>query len=178
MSIVFIRKNRYIICVCNIMVLEIYDERFRLPKNYVIELNYLRAYEAEDGKVRYVDSVMDRSSADYVQKVIWKDNIKIYNEIEKNFHKLEYEDIQKLELECKPEDFELGRTVNFGNEFSLEIEYWHSKDKQEPNRGNLESKYRRLILFNSEDNIISEVIEKNPNYINPNLVNDEDIEIG
>ncbi len=154
-----------------------YDDKFRLPENYIIELNYVRPFEYE-GKKSYVFHASSRISADCVQKVIWKDNIKIYDEIEENVHKLKYKDYRKLKLEGKPKEFELERIVNFGKEFSLKIEYWHSKDKQEPNLGNLESKYRRLILFNSEDNIISEVIEKNPNYINPNLVNDDDIEIG
>ena len=146
-----------------------YDEKFRLPDKYIIELNYLRPFENE-GKKQYARKVQNRTSADCVEKIIWKNNIKIYDKIEKNVHKLEYKDIRKLKLEGKPEDFELERTVNFGNEFTLKIEYWHSKDKQEPNQGNLDSEYRRLILFNSEENILSEIIEKNPNYIGPNFI--------
>lgn len=155
-----------------------YDDKFRLPENYVIKLNYLRPFEYE-GKIQYADSVSSRTSADCVQKIIWKDNIKIYDKIEKNVHKLEYKDVRKLKLDGKPEEFELERVVNFGNEFSLKIEYWHSKDKQEPNKGNLESKYRRLILSNSKGIIVSEVVEKNPDYIDLNRVNEDDnIEVG
>lgn len=155
-----------------------YDEKFRLPNDYLIELNYVKSFEYE-GEKHYAFHVRSRTSSDCVQKVIWKDNIKIYDKIEKNIHKLEYKDIRKLKLEGKPKDFELERIVNFGNEFTLKIEYWNSKDKQEPNKGNLDSKYRKLILFDSHYNLVSEIIEKNPNYINPNLVYEpDDIEVG
>ena len=61
-----------------------------------------------------------------------------------------------------PTDVE--RVFNFPNGYSAKIEYWISPTERDYKHGFYTAKYRKLILSDDKDNIISDIFEDNPNY--------------
>ena len=60
------------------------------------------------------------------------------------------------------EDYE--RVFNFPNGYSAKIEYWISPTERNPEHGFYTAKYRRMILSDEKDNVISDIFEDNPYY--------------
>ena len=59
---------------------------------------------------------------------------------------------------------EYERIVNFDNGMVAKIEYWMTLDARDENFGRYAAKFRRIVLFDKNQEIISEVFEKNPHY--------------
>ena len=61
---------------------------------------------------------------------------------------------------------DVERIFNFPNGYSAKIEYWISPTERDHKHGFYTAKYRKLILSDDKDNIISDIFEDNPNYRN------------
>ncbi len=59
---------------------------------------------------------------------------------------------------------DVERVFNFPNGYSAKIEYWISPTERDYKHGFYTAKYRKLILSDDKDNIISDIFEDNPNY--------------
>lgn len=59
---------------------------------------------------------------------------------------------------------EYERVVNFDNGWVAKVEYWMTLDARDENFGRYAAKFRRIVLFDENQEIISEVFEKNPHY--------------
>lgn len=62
----------------------------------------------------------------------------------------------------KGDEFE--KVINFPEGKVAKIEYWVTPEKRDENFGMYSANYRRLVLFDEYGEIISEVMERNPNY--------------
>ena len=105
-----------------------------------------------------------RSLGNIRRSQLFKEGNLISEAIEDNPNHLSYEEIDKLidNGEFIGEEFE--RTMNFPNGYTAKIEYWNSKNKQDPNLGIYRSKYRRMILLDEKDQVIVDVIQENPQF--------------
>lgn len=145
-------------------------EIFELPNNWDIEINYGFIFHPRIPDNTDFINAKSRSTAPLRKCRLYKQDILIDEITEDNPL---YIEPYSNNLCCPSwhrigEEFE--RIIKFSNGFVFKIEYWYSKKKQEPNRGIYYSNYRKLILFNEKNQIISEVMEKNW-CINPTLNN-------
>lgn len=73
---------------------------------------------------------------------------------------------------------EFERLINFDNGYVAKIEYWQSINNHDSKFGIYDAKYRKTTLFDNGNNIISEVMEDNPHFIDPTIeciISDQDI---
>lgn len=151
-------------------------EGFYFPNNWSVHVDYgmnmeimpLFNYDAiDDSSLPTEDMLfhrMGRSSDHFRILKLFKDGKLISESIEKNPSYIP-EDTQLKMLEDHViigEDVE--RVFNFPNGYSAKIEYWISPTEQDSNHGFYTAKYRKLILSDDNDNIISDIFEDNPNY--------------
>lgn len=138
-------------------------ENYFLPNNMSIEIDYGIIYW-EDNKyhpfyTRYTGSC--RRS-----KILDNENNIISEVIEKNPDEL----LPEREREIIDAGLYIGdefeRLINFPNGYSFKIEYWKSINERDKNFGMYDSKYRKIILFDENNKIISEMMERNPHFIN------------
>ena len=138
-------------------------EGFLFPNNWMIISDYIYSEHEpiidSDGQLG-----CGRARGNFRRSKLFNDNILVSEVIEDNPHYLPSEEINRRNDEGKFLGEEFERTINFPNGYVAKIEYWNSKDNQEPNRGIYHSKFRKLILFNENNQVISEVIQKNPNF--------------
>ena len=105
-----------------------------------------------------------RSSDHFRVLKLFKDGTLVSESIEKNPSYIP-EDTQLRMLEDHViigEDYE--QVFNFPNGYSAKIEYWISPTERDSEHGFYTAKYRRMILSDENDNIISDIFEDNPNY--------------
>lgn len=138
-------------------------EKFFLPNGMYLQIDYGIIYW-EDNKyhpfyTRYSGSC--RRS----RLLTNQDNI-ITEVIEKNPDMLSYERQCEIIEEGLYIGDEFERVINFPNGFSVKIEYWKSINGRDENFGMYDSKYRKTILFDENDNVLSEIMEDNPHFIN------------
>ena len=150
-------------------------EFFELPNNWKIEIYYGFIDDPRfPGNTEFLN-VKTRTSGQLRKIRIIKDNILLEEKIENNPAFLS--DKNKIYASWSIDGEEFERKINFDNKYIFKIEYWFSKNKQEPNRGIYFSKFHKLILYNYDREIISEIIEENPNYINPKIIDEIDGDI-
>lgn len=107
----------------------------------------------------------EKGRSEHMRSKLYKQGILVDESIEDNPNFVTYEDARKIKDQGKFVGEEFERVIHFTNGYFAKIEYWFSKEKQDPNLGNYDSKYRRVVLFNEFQQIISEIIDKNPRYI-------------
>ena len=143
-------------------------ELFELPNNWIIQISYGLIFHPKIHNNTEFMEVKSRSTAPLRRCRLYKNNILIDEIIEDNPCYIE----PYSNNLCRPfwhmlgEEFE--RIIKFSNGLIFKIEYWDSKKKQEPNRGIYHSKYRKLILFNEQNEIFSVIMEDNW-CVNPEL---------
>lgn len=136
-------------------------EWFTFPDNWKIITEYIFS---ESGSIDSSCNLGNRASGNLRRSKLFKDDFLINESIENNPNYLLSSEIKRLNDEGKFIGEESERCINFPNGYAAKVEYWNSKEEQEPNLGIYRSKYRRLILLNENSQVISEVIQKNPNF--------------
>ena len=139
------------------------SEIFPFSNNWIIETFYSfsETESMEDpNRKRYVA----RAEGNLRRSCLYKDNILISEAIENNPHYLSSNEIDKLIDEGEFIGDEFERTMNFPNGYVAKIEYWNSKNKQDPNLGIYRSKYMRMILLNETNHVIVDVLQENPHF--------------
>ena len=100
--------------------------------------------------------------------------------IENNPDEMDYEREQNILAKGLKIGDEFERSINFPNGYIVKIEYWVSPTKRDENFGRYSAKYQKKILLDENNNIISEILDSNPYYINPEVevinINYEDID--
>ncbi len=137
-------------------------EKFMLPGEWEILIDY-------GGDARFPREKIiwgyEKGISTHMRSKLFKQDIFITEAIEKNPNYVTYEEYTKIRDQGKFIGEEFERIIHFPNGYVAKIEYWFSKEKQDPNLGNYGSKYRRLILFNEFNQIISQIIEGNPSFL-------------
>lgn len=151
-------------------------EGFYFPNNWEIHVDYgmnfkimpLFDYDAiDESPLPSEDDLFHREgrSSDHFRILkLFKDGKLISESIEKNPSYIP-RDTQMKMLENHViigEDFE--RVFDFPNGYSAKIEYWISPTERDPKHGFYTAKYRRMILSDENDNVISDIFEDNPYY--------------
>lgn len=140
-------------------------ESFRLPNGMTINMDYGYIFTEEDGMPEGYMPTFNRCSAQYRRSQLIDSNDKIISEvIENNPDKISksHEEILIQEHSLRGDEFE--KIVNFPNGKVAKIEYWVTPEKRDKNFGRYAANYRRSVLFDETGEIISEVMERNPNY--------------
>lgn len=89
--------------------------------------------------------------------------------IESNPYELSHEKEQHiLDKGLKIGD-EFERIIHFPNGYTVKIEYWVTPTRRDKNFGRYDAKYQKRILLDENNNIISEIINHNPYYLNPDV---------
>ena len=151
-------------------------EVFYFPNNWSVHVDYcmnmelmpLYDYDAIDDSPLPTEDMlfhrMGRSSDHFRILKLFKDEKLISESIEKNPGYIP-EDTQLKMLKNHViigEEFE--RVFNFPNGYSAKIEYWTSPTERDSKHGFYTAKYRRMILSDEKNNVISDIFEDNPNY--------------
>ena len=136
---------------------------FLLPNNWEVISDYI--YSKNESIIDSEHQLgRGRARGNYRRSKLFKDNILVSETIEINPDYLPPDEIKRLTEKGEFIGEEFERTINFPNGYVAKIEYWNSKDEQKPNLGIYRSEYRKLILLNEKNQVISEVIQKNPNF--------------
>lgn len=136
-------------------------EWFPFPNNWKIITDYIFS---ESGIIDSNCTLGNKASGNLRRSKLFHDGILISESIENNPNYLPLSEIKRLNEEGKFIGKEFERTINFTNGYVAKIKYSNSENKQEPNQGIYFSKYRLMALLNEEDQIVSEIIEENPNF--------------
>lgn len=136
------------------------EEEFYLPNGHYIKIDY----GAIDFKGKYIP-LTKRFNAIYRRSILYDDNLKIISQVIEN--NPDYID-DNVWLKGPENGLlfgnELEKIIHFDDGKIAKVEYWITPEKREENFGRYETKFRRVVLFDEEGDIISEVIEDNPNY--------------
>ena len=109
---------------------------------------------------RYVGSIRRSQLVDFSGKVITE-------LIEDNPDEMNYEKEQKIRDAGLRLGDEFERIINFPNGYTAKIEYWITPAERDEKFGRYDAKYQRKILLYENNNILSDVIDYNPYYIDP-----------
>lgn len=100
-----------------------------------------------------------------LRRSILYDNNKIMSEvIEDNPDYISPEEELKLNEMGIIKGDEFEKVVNFPDGKVAKIEYWITPEKRDENFGRYAANYRRSVLFDENGEIISEIMEHNPNF--------------
>ena len=135
-------------------------EGFPFSDNWEIITDYIFS---ETGFIDYSCEMGNRAVGNLRRSRLFKDGNLISEAIETKSH-ISREEVVKLIDEGKVIGEEFERTMNFPNGYVAKIEYWNSKNKQDPNLGIYRSKYRRMILLDEKNQVIADVIQENPQF--------------
>lgn len=138
-------------------------EKFDFPNGMQIKVDYGILWKGgyEPFFERYSGSL--RRS-----QVLDSNGIIITEVIENNPDESDYkEDIEILKEGKLPGD-EFERIIHFPNGYTARIEYWLTPTKRDKNFGRYAAEYQKKILLDENDNIVSEIIDYNPYYMDPN----------
>lgn len=138
-------------------------EGFSFPNQWKIITDYIYSESKSLDDYNY-DVNKGRAEGNFRRSKLYNEHMLISETIEDNPHYLPDSEIRRLMDEEKLFGEEFERTMKFPNGYVAKIEYWNSIDKQEPNKGIYHSKYRRLVLINNKNQVISDVIQDNPNF--------------
>ena len=136
-------------------------ECFPFPNNWKIIADYIFS---ESGVIDSNCNLGNRSSGNLRRSKLFHDGILISESIEDNPHYLSNEEIAKLIDEGEFIGKEFERTMNFPNGYVAKIEYCNSKDKHDDNLGIYRSKYMRMVLLDENNQVVVDVIQKNPHF--------------
>lgn len=137
------------------------EENFILPNGMSIKIDY--GVIDHDFKDPFI-SGFERFVGSHRRSRLVDDEKLIIEVIEDNpdYITLEQETILAKNNIQKGDEFE--KVINFPDGKVAKIEYWITPKKRDENFGRYAAKYRRSVLFDKSGEIISEVMEHNPNY--------------
>lgn len=146
---------------------EVYgEEKFQLPNGYYIVMDYglLDVHGLTNGiKNEFIG--MSRYGGNQRRSILYDDeNNVITQAIQDNPDRIPDEDIFHIHEDGLLVGDEYERVVNFDNGMVAKVEYWMTLDSRDENFGRYAAKFRRIVLFDKEQEVISEVFEKNPHY--------------
>ena len=138
-------------------------ETFGFPNGMQIKVDYGIIWEGK------YEPYFERYSGSLRRSQVLDSNKSIITEIiEKNPDELpsgvEFEMLKEGKL---PGD-EFERIINFPNGYTAKIEYWVTPEKHDENYGRYNAEYQKRILLDENNNIISEIMDYNPHYKDPN----------
>ena len=142
-------------------------EGFQFPDNWEIITHYFycKNFYLKNDLVEFLCDVhKSRAEGNVRRSKLLKDKKIVSIAIEENPHYLSPDELKRLWDEEKYIGEEFERTMKFPNGYVAKIEYWNSILEQEPNLGIYRSKYRRMILFDENNEIIVDTIQKNPDF--------------
>ena len=138
-------------------------EKFDFPNRMLVRIDYGIIWEGnyEPFFERYSGSLRRSQVLDS------KGNI-VTEVIEENPDETECgTELKMLKAGQLPGD-EFERIIHFPNGYTTKIEYWMTPTKRDKNFGRYAAKYQRRVLLDENDNIISEIMDFNPHYKDPN----------
>ena len=156
---------------------DVKTEDFILSKGLHVHIDY--------GVISYDDGhyypAFERYSGSKRRSQLLDDKGNIISEvIESNPDELTYEKEKSILATGLKIGDEFERVINFPNGYVAKIEYWVTPLKRDKNFGRYDAKYQKKILLDEKDNIISEVMDYNPYYMDSNVeviqINSEDID--
>lgn len=138
------------------------EEILNFPNGMFIKIDYgVMDYDFKDpfisGFERFVGSF--RRS-----RLLFNDEL-ITENIEINPDYVSLEDEEKLIKKGLRIGDVFDRTMNFQDGKVVKIEYWLTIEKRDKHVGMYDATYRKIILFDESGEIISELMEHNPNYL-------------
>lgn len=139
-------------------------EKFDFPNHMQVKVDYGIIWEGnyEPFFERYSGSLRRSQLLDFNGDIITE-------VIEDNPDELEAgEELKILKSRNRPGD-EFERIIHFTNGYTAKIEYWVTPTKRDKNFGVYHAKYQRRVLLDENKNIISEIMDYNPNYMDPNV---------
>lgn len=142
-------------------------EGFALPDGWEIitEYFYCKNFQLKNDLLEFnCDGYIGRAQGNVRRSRLFKDKQLVCIAIEENPHYLPPEEIKRLNDEEEYIGIEFERTMKFPNGYVSKIEYWNSILEQEPNKGIYHSKYRRISLFDENNEVIIDIIQDNPNF--------------
>ena len=138
------------------------DEKFNLPKGIVIQIDYgVMDYSFKDPYI----SGFERFVGSFRRSRLFFNDKLITETIENNPDYVSLEDENKLFQNGLRRGDVFDRIINFADGKVVKIEYWITPEKRDKHFGMYDANYQKIILFDESGKIISELIERNPNYL-------------
>lgn len=146
-------------------------ELLELPNNFYIKIDYGVMDDGSwSGKKQYLEYFAQRLSGLYRRSRLFNEHDELITEvIEKNPDYLSEEEERKLKQKGLTRGNETGKLIKFDNGMVAKVEYWDTPEKQAKGLARYSAYYRRIILFDKNNEIISEIMERNPHYEDPNI---------
>ena len=145
-------------------------ENFELPNGMIIHIDYGHIFTEEDKFPTGYQPWSHRCCSEYRRSQLIDSNGNIISEVlEENPDYITDEDEKQLKKEKIIIGDEYEKIIKFPDGKLAKVEYWVTPTKRDKKCGRYYSKYRKSILFDKNDKIISEVMEKNPNYFDENI---------
>ncbi len=146
-------------------------ELLKLPNHFCIKIDYGVMDDGSwSGKKQYLEYFAQRLSGSYRRSRLFNEYDELITEvIEKNPDYLSEEEEKKLEQKGLTRGDETGKLIKFDNGMVAKVEYWDTPEKQAKGPARSSAYYRRIILFDENNEIISEIMEENPYYKDPNI---------
>lgn len=146
------------------------EESFIFPNGMIVRMDYGYIFSEEDGMPNGYMPTFNRLTSPYRRSQLFDSYENIISEvIETNPDRISQAQEDKLLQEGFIEGDEIEKVVNFPDGKVAKIEYWITPEKRDQNFGRYSANYRRSVLFDESREIISEVMERNPNKIPSNI---------
>lgn len=143
-------------------------EKFELPNKYVILIEY--GMVDLDGSIRGVKNkflqIFTRYSGNDRRTILYDDDRNIISEsIESNPDFVKDDEWVSIPEQGLLFGDEFEKVIHFQNGMVAKIEYWKTPENRDEHFGRYAAKFRRTVLFDENGEIISEIMERNPNYL-------------
>lgn len=138
------------------------DEKFNLPEGISIQIDY--GVIDHDFKDPFI-SGFERFVGSFRRSRLFFNDKLITENIKNNPDYVSLEEEKKLIQNGLRRGDVFDRTINFLDGKVAKIEYWITPEKRDKHFGMYDANYRKIILFDESGEIISELMERNPNYL-------------
>ena len=140
------------------------EESFVFPNGMIVHIDYGYIFNEEDGMPEGYMPTFNRFTSQYRRSQLFDSNENLISEvIENNPDRIYKAQEDKLIQEGLIKGDEFEKVVNFPDGKLAKIEYWITPEKRDKNFGRYAANYRRSVLFDESGEIISEIMEHNPN---------------
>lgn len=141
------------------------EESFVFPNGMIVHMDYGYIFTEEDGMPEGYMPTFNRFTSQYRRSQLFDSNENLISEvIENNPDRVSKAQEAKLIQQGLIKGDEFEKVVNFSDGKVAKIEYWITPEKRDKNFGRYGANYRRSVLFDESGEIISEIMERNPNY--------------
>lgn len=139
-------------------------EKFNFPNKMQVCIDYGIIWEGnyEPFFERYSGSLRRSQVLDFDGNIVTEI-------IEDNPDEMNYDERQKILNAGQILGDEFERIIHFPNGYTAKIEYWVTPAKRDKNFGRYDAKYQKKILLDENSNVISEVMDYNPHYMDSNV---------